>query len=281
MFEPLISIVIPCYNDAQFIEQSVDSALAQTYQNKEVIVVDDGSNDETKLVLNRLEPKITRLISQQNKGQSTARNVGIEASKGTYVLVLDSDDYFAPTFSEKAVALFLKDRGAKIVSCYANLLFEDGSSRLYKSKGGRINDFLFSNNSLGTAMFKREDWSISGGYDEEMRFGFEDWEFFIRLLKNGGSSIVIEEALYNYRKREDSTTARANKKEFELLNYIFLKHKALYSAHYESLVSHLLKRLEKSEGDKVKYLKTIDFRVGNNLLKPFRKIKKFLGGGND
>ena len=90
----LVSIIIPCYNDAQYIEQSVQSALDQTYPYKEIIVVDDGSNVETKAVLKKLESKITLLITQENQGQSTARNVGIKATKGDFILVLDSDDYF-------------------------------------------------------------------------------------------------------------------------------------------------------------------------------------------
>ena len=84
--DSLISIIIPCYNDAQYIEQAVNSALNQTYINKEVIVIDDGSNFETKAVLKKLEPKITKLITQENKGQSTARNVGIREAKGNYIL---------------------------------------------------------------------------------------------------------------------------------------------------------------------------------------------------
>ncbi|MDD3722641.1 MAG: glycosyltransferase family A protein [Lutibacter sp.] len=95
-----ISIIIPCYNDAQYIEQSVLSALNQTYQNKEVIVVDDGSNAETKAVLKKLAPQITKLITQENQGQSTARNVGIKEAKGEYILVLDSDDFFKKQLDE-------------------------------------------------------------------------------------------------------------------------------------------------------------------------------------
>ncbi len=96
----LVSIIIPCYNDEQYIEQCVNSALNQTYSNIEVIVVDDGSNRKTKTVLKKLEPNITTLITQNNQGQSTARNVGIRYAKGNYILVLDSDDYFEPTFCE-------------------------------------------------------------------------------------------------------------------------------------------------------------------------------------
>lgn len=84
---PKVSIVIPCYNDDQYIEQSVQSALNQTYPNIEIIVVDDGSNTKTKEVLKKIEPKITQLITQENQGQSTARNVGICSN---YCSIMDS-----------------------------------------------------------------------------------------------------------------------------------------------------------------------------------------------
>jgi glycosyltransferase involved in cell wall biosynthesis len=83
----LISIVIPCYNDAEFIGQAVDSALNQTHLNKEIIVVDDGSNEETKIVLKSLKHKIDKLITQENLGQSTARNNGIKQANGSFILV--------------------------------------------------------------------------------------------------------------------------------------------------------------------------------------------------
>ena len=97
---PLLSIVIACYNDADYIEQAVTSALKQTYANKEVIVVDDGSNSETTAVLKKLEPKITMLITQENQGQSIARNNGIRQATGKYILNLDADDFFETSFCD-------------------------------------------------------------------------------------------------------------------------------------------------------------------------------------
>ena len=109
----LVSIIIPCYNDWQFVEQAVDSVLKQTYSNIEIIVVDDGSDSETKTVLKRIEPKITKLIAQENQGQSVARNVGIQESKGQYILTLDSDDFFETTsysFKDRIRAIFKKQK---------------------------------------------------------------------------------------------------------------------------------------------------------------------------
>jgi len=269
----LISIVIPCYNDAQYIAQSVISALNQTYSLIEVIVVDDGSNDETKRVLKNLEHKISKLITQENSGQSKARNVGIEAAIGNYILVLDSDDYFEPTFCEKAIAVFTSNLNCKLVSCQANLISDINKVSLFKPAGGNIHNFLFSNAALGTSMFKKEDWNDCGGYDETMNKGLEDWEFFIRLLKNGGSAEIIQEPLYNYRKRNDSTTSKANIMKYEILNYIYIKHKELYISNYNVFVDHLLSRTQREEQEKLKYSKKMEYQLGFLFLKPFRFVK--------
>lgn len=273
----LISIVIPCYNDWQYVEKAVNSALNQTYPYKEVIVVDDGSNDKTKEILKQLEPKITKLITQENQGQSKARNVGIEASTGDYILVLDSDDYFESTFCEKAMLLFFKnDSGVKLVSCQANLVSENNKMTLFEPAGGTIEDFLFFNAALGTSMFRKEDWSNCGHYDETMKKGLEDWEFFIRLLKLGGRAEIIQEPLYNYRKRKNSTTAIANSNKYELLEYIFLKHQELYKANFHSFVTFMLSKIEREEAEKLKNLKRIEYKLGYLILRPLRFIKRII-----
>jgi len=272
----LISVIIPCYNDAQYIEQAVQSALNQTYSNIEVIIVDDGSNAETKVVLKRLESKITKLITQENQGQSKARNVGIREAKGDYILTLDSDDFFENTFCEKAIELFLNKSETKIVSCHTKLLFEDGSSIIYETLGGNIESFLCKNHALGSSMFKKEDWSVCGGYDETMKQGYEDWEFYIRLLENGGNAAIIPEPLYNYRKRRNTTTDKADKIKYELLKYIFSKHLELYKNNFEIFVYHLLYRMEREEKEKIKNTQRIEFKIGKAILKPFRWIKSLI-----
>jgi glycosyltransferase involved in cell wall biosynthesis len=272
----LVSIVIPCFNDAKYIEQAVNSVLNQSYPYKEIIVVDDGSNLETKVVLQKLESKITKLITQNNLGQSTARNVGIRESKGDYILVLDSDDFFEPSFVEKAVKVFLENKNTKIVTCFANLILENGKSYVYKPKGGDVACFLCSNGALGSAMFRKKDWKISGGYDETLRQGFEDWEFYIRLLQKEGIAQVIEEPLYNYRKRNNTTTQRANIVKYELLYYLFLKNRELYEKYLDDYVYYLLSKIEIEEGEKIKNTQRLEFKIGKAILKPLRWVKSLL-----
>lgn len=105
------------------------------------------------------------------------------------------------------------------------MLFGDESSSVFIANGGSVSDFLYASHSPGTSMFRKTDWNDCGGYDESMRQGFEDWEFLIRLLKNGGFAAIIQEPLYNYRKRQGSTTSIANKDKYKILNYICKKHR--------------------------------------------------------
>lgn len=270
---PLVSIVIPCFNDAKFVEEAVMSAIDQTYINKEVILVDDGSDLETREELEKLRPRLTQLISQENKGQSSARNRGIKASTGEYIFLLDSDDFVDATFCEKAIKAFREQDDVKIVSCYARRFNDDGEIDIFKTRGGRLKDFLLENYALGTSMFRKDQALKAGLYDEEMDKGFEDWEFFIRLLKNGGKAVVVPEPLYHYRIRNDSTSARARERRKELLEFIYFKHKDLYIQHFDTFVPFLLSRIDKEEREKVKNTLRLEYRIGKSLLKPFRKIK--------
>jgi glycosyltransferase involved in cell wall biosynthesis len=271
--KPLVSIVIACYNDAQYIEQAVQSALSQTYSNIEIIVVDDGSNAETKAVLKKTELKITKLITQENQGQSTARNIGIYQAKGDYIVVLDSDDFFEPPFCEKAIEIILKNNNIKLVTCHANRILNNKILDIYKPRGGVIKDFLFVNCAMGSVMFKKSDWKKINGYDQEMTKGFEDWEFYIRLLNRQGSAYVINESLFNYRLRNDSTTSKANKIKYELLSYIYFKHRELYIGHFDELLIHLLYKIETEEIQKIKNTQRLEFKIGKFILLPLRWVK--------
>jgi hypothetical protein len=270
-----VSIIIPCFNDADYIQQSVQSALNQTYENKEIIVVDDGSNQKTKAVFKSLEPKINLLITQKNRGTSAARNTGIAAASGEYILVLDSDDYFEPEFCEKAIEIFQKDSNIKMVSCYARWFWNNKDFQIFKPAGGELKNFLLANSSLGTIFFKK-NWKEVGGYDEMMVNGFEDWEFYIRLHKNGGRTHVVPEVLFHYRKKVKSRSTLANENKYELLEYIYLKHDELFKENFEIFTRHLLDKLKTEEREKIKNTKRIDFSLGSAILRPLRFIKSLI-----
>jgi glycosyltransferase involved in cell wall biosynthesis len=272
---PLVSIIIPCYNDEKYIVKSINSALAQTYENKEIIVIDDGSNEITKTLLRELKSQVEKLITQDNKGAGAARNIGIQNCSGEFILNHDSDDLFDPTFCEKAVAHFQSSNSIKIVTCHTERFNSKGVIDELILKSSSLKDFLRFNCAMGSSMFKKKDWLEAGKYDESRLLnGYEDWEFFIRILKHGGISYVIPEKLFFYRVKEYSNSSQANKRKYEILKYIYSKHKDLYIVHYNVLIDHFLNRLEILENAERKNKDKIEFRIGERLLGPVRKIKK-------
>ncbi len=273
--EDLISIVIPCYNDGLHVGEAVESALNQTYKKKEIILVDDGSNRETKEVLSQIESKIDLLITQDNKGPSSARNRGIESAKGKYILVLDSDDYFEPVFCEKAIGIMGNNPDVKLVTCQARWFWNDKDFQIYNPRGGTVKDFLNSNAAVGNSLFRKNDFERIGGYDLDLVNGYEDWEFFIHLLKNGGSAYVIPEILFHYRKRKGSRSYTANSRKYELMEYIYLKHEDVYKKYFSFFIREWLLSNKKSEAFKQQVMDSPDYKVGHKFLKPFRSIGLF------
>lgn len=268
-----LSIIIPCFNDRKYIEQSIQSAVDQTFHNKEIIVVDDGSNQETKLVLKKLISKIDHLLTQENKGPAAARNVGIEVASGKYILTLDSDDYFEPDFCEKAVRIMEERAEIKVVTCYARWFKGNITSRIFKPGGGDLKKYLIKSRAIGNSLFRKNDWKTAGGYDEKMINGWEDWEFFIRLHLDGGKTYVIPEVLFHYRERTGSKTKLANKDRYGLLQYIYTKHSYLYQRNSDIFIPYLLERLQKEEREKIKNLNRLETRLGRLLLKPVRFLR--------
>lgn len=269
-----LSIVIPCYNDSLFIEESIDSAISQSYGNKEVIVVDDGSEVETKEIIKSFKSKIDLIITQENKGLSAARNVGIQEAKGEYIIVQDSDDYFDSSFAEKAINIIRSNEDCKIVTSEARRFNQAGTLDIFTPVGGGLKNFLFQNSAIGNSLFRKDDFLKIGGYDEEMMDGFEDWEFYIRLLELGGYAHVIKEPLFNYRQKNISMRMEANQIQFEIWEYIFKKNHHLYHASYDKLIENYTKTLRKERNQFLKLKDSKEYILGDLLLKPFRYLKK-------
>lgn len=269
-----VSIVIPCFNDGAYIDQALESAINQTYKNKEIIVVDDGSDLKTKEILNKLKSKIDLLIIQENRGPAAARNKGIKQAKGEYILVLDSDDFFEPKFCEKAIEKFETDLNIKMVTSHGQRFKDKPFGPLIVPGGGDLKSFLVRNASLGT-MFRKQDWLEVNGYDENMKLGLEDWEFYIRLHENGGKTYVIPEILFFYRHKKNSRTQNANLHKYDLLSYIYKKHQELFKDNFELFVNSLLSKLRNEEEQKMRMRNKIEFELGEKLLKPVRFLRSW------
>lgn len=271
-----LSIVIACYNDPDVVT-AVQSARAQTYSNKEIILVDDGSDQSVASMIKVLRTRVDKVLLQKNAGQSTARNRGIEEGTGAYILNLDSDDFFDPSFCEKAIELMDKNPEVKIVTCKAERFNKKGLIDIYTPAGGDYINFLTSNSALGSAMFRRADWERCGGYEENLPLlGFEDWELYLNILKEGGRAAVLNEVLFHYQVRENSTTARIRNQKHDKYQQIILKHRELYIQHFDVLINELFKKIKKEENEKLKIAGGLEFSLGNKILAPLKYLKRKL-----
>ena len=233
---PTVSIVIPCYNAGEWIEEAVDSILAQTYKNYEIIIVNDGSTDLlTKEKLRKYEHSSSQVIHQENKGLAGARNTGIRKAKGKYILALDADDMLMPTFLEKAVSVMENSPRVGVVACWRKM-FGEMSDLVILPRTVKQWSILISNDIAASSLFRKVCWEEVGGYDESLKV-FEDWEFWIRVFTLGWQRYAIQEALFRYRVRSDSLMRSSSSSTcYTASTYIYKKYQDLYKKHFWKIV---------------------------------------------
>lgn len=251
-----VSIVIPCYNHGQYVDEAVNSCLAQTYDNIEIIIVNDGSTDEaTNTLLNNYSRPKTKIINKQNEGLAEARNTGIAAATGKYILTLDADDKIAPTYIEKAVNVIEHNDKIGIVYCLAEFFgVRQGKWELEKYHFPNI---LNENIIFCTALFRKSDWEKVGGYKQEMIYGMEDYEFWLSLIENGAEVYRIPEVLFYYRQHQVSMLTKLGadieKRNFSF-NKIFSFHTDMYKQNYNFLTKSMRRRFDAFCGKKPPFL---------------------------
>ena len=217
-----VSIIVPCYNHAVFLEETLQSALNSTYSPIEILIVNDGSTDNSEEIALKYAQKYSNItyIYQSNKGPAAARNNGIGRATGKYILPLDADDLISTDYIEKAVAVLDQRKEVILVYCMAEFFGE---------KQGKWNLPTFSRKYLArdnmiflSALFRKSDWERVGGFDKRMTWGWEDWEFWISMLKNGGEVVRLPITGFYYRickgSRRKSTNNDAKRKTIALIN---------------------------------------------------------------
>lgn len=196
MTEPLVSVVIPCFNAHHHLARALDSVRAQTFHDHEIIVVDDGSSDrETITFLDALSDDV-RVIRQSNKGLPGARNTGFREARGIYVVPLDCDDWIEPEFISKALEALQSEPDAAFA--FTHICLEHEASGVLR-KNYNFFEQLFLNQLPYCLVVPKKVWEEVGGYDETMRHGCEDWEFSVRLGAWGKFGVVVPEPLFHYR----------------------------------------------------------------------------------
>lgn len=260
MITPLVSIIVPCYNQAQYLDEALQSVLDQTYTNWECIVVNDGSQDNTDEVAKKWIEKDNRFkcLYQENKGVSSARNTGIDYSSGEFILPLDADDKISPAYVALAVESFQRDGLLKVVYCKVEKFGDEiGPLNL---KPYAIKTLAAENMIFCTAMYRKRDWELVGGYDINMIYGLEDWEFWIALLKNGGEVKCLNEVGFYYRIKKVSRNSQSNNNQKYLLEYMSVKHADFFVAQFGSF-SHLNNTINNIKEENVEKLKSRKFVI--------------------
>ncbi len=236
---PLVSIIIPCYNQGQYLAESIGSVLASDFYDLEIIVVDDGSTDPATItLLEQLNHPKTKLIRQENRGLAGARNRGIAEAQGTYILPLDADDRIGPGYLSQAVAALEADPNLGIVYCRAEKFgAEQGEWRLAPFSRWRMG---LGNIIFCSAFYRRADWQQVGGYDETLRRGWEDWDFWLSLLELGCRVRCLDLVGFQYRKQITSMAAGMGHELKARLHFRMLDQHRRYFGWYGTLLAPLL-----------------------------------------
>ena len=226
---PTISIIIPCYNQEKYLAETVKSALNSTYADLEIIIVNDGSTDNSKEIAEDLSEKHRNvtLLNQPNSGVATARNAGIEYANGKYILPLDGDDLITPSYLSDSIRILEEKPDVKVVYCEA-VKFDEKGERFWGLKPFSLTSLARDNMIFVSGIFRKADCLAIGGFDDQMKtLGSEDWEFWINLLKNGGKVVKLPYLGFKYRLTKSASRRKmtsSNALKIKRIAYLNSKH---------------------------------------------------------
>jgi len=221
----------------------LQSVLEQSYYNWECLIVDDGSPDNTKEIAEAWVSKDNRFKYhfKDNGGLCSARNYGIAKAKGTFILPLDADDKIVEEYTERAIQAFENDPSLKVVYCIAEKF--GAIKEPWVLPEFSLHNLSRNNMIFCSALFRKTDWQLVGGYDENMKYGWEDWEFWIAMLKDGGGVHKLDYVGFFYRIKEGSMLLEIDSEKSKIMmEYLNVKHADFFVKHYGSF-----KAMEHSE----------------------------------
>lgn len=269
---PKISIIVPTYNQAEYLDECLQSVLDQTYTDWECIIVDDGSTDDTEKLIEHwlLKDERFKYSKKTNGGVSSARNLGIQKATAEWILPLDGDDKIAPQYLELASKEFYKN--PDLIYCKA--AFFGNTTGDFKLEDFSFDILLLNNLFFCTSFFKKEAWLKTNGYDEKLVHGFEDWDFWIELLKNSDKEVIRLDYLgFYYRRKDTSRDADINKnlqQKEDAFSYILFKHHKEYVKTYGTYFN-LIRQNKKLVSDNNKLTEVVNEPILKKILRKFTK----------
>ncbi|GEL12392.1 hypothetical protein SAMN05192550_2257 [Flavobacterium glycines] len=279
MSNALVSIIVPCYKQAHYLSEALQSVLEQRYSNWECIIVNDGSPDNTEIIAKEWIEKDVRFqyLYKENGGLPSARNKGIQKAKGEFIVALDADDILHPDYLRKLVPVLHTDKNLAIVGCYSKFFIDKVANVVHdlKPKGNNYRDLMYQNHLVATSLYRKKCWEEVGGYDESMKKGFEDWEFWLNITKRGWQFQFVEEFLFYYRKAKKSMLVDTINYHAEAnMEYIFRKHQDIYCRHFDNTAEVLFYYIKTHRLGKMKLKHSIEYKIGKVIMKPFRLLSQ-------
>ncbi len=274
----LVSVIIPCYNQSEFLDECLTSVYDSSYKQIEVIVINDGSTDNSIEIITSLNAKYNfTLIDQVNMGPSLARNNGVLASKGKYILPLDADDKIGNSYIKNAVFQLESNDKKGIVYCKSEFFGEKEGE--WKLPNYSFEQILTQNLIFNCALFRREDYNKTSGYNINMKEGWEDWDFWLSLIELGLDVECLNEIGFYYRIRNNSRERSLDKEKVSRLRkQIYINHIDLYLKHFNNPIDQYFKIQNLKEFEKSFHhlLNSKEYKIGKFVLSPIRFIKKII-----
>ena len=228
---PLVSVIVPCYKQAHYLAEAIGSVVAQTFSDWELIVVNDGSPDDTTRVTREImachPDRRIRLLEKVNGGLAEARNAGIREARGKYILPLDADDRIHPALLAKTVQVL--DAHPEIGIAYTDMARFGAVCDVFTWREYDFAQLPFRNQLNCCSLFRREAWTAAGGYNPNMKLGYEDWDFWVGCGEKGFFGQRIPEPLFLYRIKDASMYTKAVEHHRELHAQIVMNHPGLYN----------------------------------------------------
>ncbi len=224
---PEISVVIPCFNQGDFLHDAIRSVFRQTFDSWEIVVVDDGSTDPfTRNVFRKLSYPRTTVIRQRNQGLSAARNAGMRAARGQLLIPLDADDELTGHFMSTMRAALQGEPTAAFAHCWTRLFGDQ--NLIWVDRPYNPYQMLLSNSLVGCVLMRKAAWLEVGGYDASMLAGNEDWDLWLRFLENGWGTVEVPRPLFRYRRHGISMSVETEARFEAAREEMIAAHRGLY-----------------------------------------------------
>lgn len=240
-----VTIVIPCYNYGEYVAEAIDSALNQTVKPRRIIVINDGSTDNSRKVIDLYrDDSLVEIIHQSNNGVIETKNLGIKLSRTYWTVFLDADDKLYGTFLEDTLDMTMNGRRDIV---YTDMLLFGAVNDIFKAKPFSAHTLLKSNYINNSALIKTSLLKQVGGYKAEMKDGLEDWELYITLVEAGAKPQYLGLPLVKYRQHSDALSRNINgiEKNQELVAQMTALHAGFYhrNGYYKTILRHGFKFL--------------------------------------